>query len=249
MNNTVLLRAENISKTFGRSGRSSPVRALDDVSFELHRATVLGIVGESGSGKSTLARILCRLLSPDSGTITVDGNTVDHYSRTDFSRKIQMIFQDPFSSLNPKLSIGTQLKEAAGKQSVEAITHILTTVDLPATILESYPHQFSGGQRQRIAIARALLKHPSLIIADEPLSALDVTTQNQIIQIFLALKNEHNTSFIFISHDLAVTRAIADSIMIMKSGRIVEHGSTESIINAPQTAYTQQLLAAVPVMV
>ncbi|MCX5777984.1 MAG: ABC transporter ATP-binding protein [Elusimicrobia bacterium] len=241
--NTTILQAQRLYKTFNRT-----VKALDDVSIELSAGSVLGIVGESGSGKSTLARILCGMIACDTGTIEIDGKNIDAYPRKQLSEKVQMIFQDPFSSLNPKLTVGTQLREAAGYRADDAIGEILAKVELPPAIFASYPHQFSGGQRQRIAIARALLKHPAIIIADEPLSALDVTTQNQILKLFQSMKDEHQTTFIFISHDLAVTSALADNICIMKAGKIIESGTAEAIIYAPESPYTKELLAAVPTM-
>lgn len=239
----ILLRAEHVSKTY-----AGGVRALDDVSLSLARGEVLGIVGESGSGKSTLARILCGLMPPDDGTIEIDGVPLRHCPRGRRAGLVQMIFQDPFSSLNPRLSIRTQLAEAATGRPQGTIEHILAQVELPATVLEAYPHQFSGGQRQRIAIARALLRHPALIIADEPVSALDVTTQNQIIKLFQRMKDEHRTTFIFVSHDLAVASMIADRIAIMHNGHIVEEGETIAVTTTPRTDYGRRLLAAVPTL-
>lgn len=241
--NDLLLNAEHISKSYPGN-----VRALDDVSLKLARGEALGIVGESGSGKSTLARILCGLMTPDAGTVAIAGTSLRDCSRKRRAELVQMIFQDPFSSLNPRLSVRTQLTEAAAGRQAEDIERVLADVELPRAVLDAYPHQFSGGQRQRIAIARALLRHPALVIADEPVSALDVTTQSQIIRLFQRMKDEHLTTFIFISHDLAVTSMIADRIIIMQHGRIVEEGETIALTTAPRTDYARRLLAAVPTL-
>lgn len=239
----MLLHAVHISKTY-----AGGVRALNDVSLSLARGKVVGIVGESGSGKSTLARVLCGLLLPDAGTVEIAGTSLRACTRTQRAGLVQMIFQDPFSSLNPRLSVRTQLTEAADGRPPGDIEQTLAQVELPPAVLDAYPHQFSGGQRQRIAIARALLKRPALIIADEPVSALDVTTQNQIIRLFQHMKDEHLTTFLFISHDLAVTSMIADRIIIMQNGRIVEEGETLALTTTPRTDYARRLLAAVPTL-
>ncbi len=249
---TILL-IKNLTKIFSiDSGvflkKTGDIRALDNVSFELEEGRVLGIIGESGSGKTTLAKILCKLISPDSGEVLFSGRNIKEFSRQEFSSKIQMIFQDPFASLNPKLTIKTILSEAIDNNTDKhkKIIETLKTVNMPENILYSYPHQFSGGQRQRIAIARALLKNPRIIIADEPLSSLDTTIQSQILRLFIELKERFGLTFIFISHDIATTANFADYVIVMKNGRIVERGETRSIISAPQQDYTKRLMSAVP---
>lgn len=249
-----LLSVRNLIKSYPIEGgffrsRSGSVRALDNVSLSLEKGKVLGIVGESGSGKTTLGKVICRLLPRDSGEVLVDGKNIDDYSRREFSGKVQMVFQDPYASLNPKLSIGTILGEAAGgaAEAREAsIRDALLTVGLQENILRSYPHQFSGGQRQRIALARTLLKKPEIIIADEPLSALDLTIQNQLLELFTELRDKEEIAFVFISHDLAVTSGLADYLIVMQNGKIAEEGPADKVISAPESEYTKRLLAAVP---
>ena len=249
-----ILSVNNLNKEFRvETGfflrKTDTVRALDDVSFELESGKVLGIIGESGSGKTTLARVLCKLVSPDSGNILINGRNLNDYTRQELSRRIQLIFQDPFASLNPKLSVGTILSEAIDQKTdniAGLLRDILRTVGMPDDILHSYPHQFSGGQRQRIAIARALLKKPDIIIADEPLSSLDITLQSQILGLFKALKEKFGLTFIFISHDIVTTASFADYVIVMKNGKIMERGLTNRIIRFPENVYTRKLISAVP---
>lgn len=229
------------------------VKALDGVSVSVEKGKCLGILGESGSGKSTLARILCRLIEPDAGEVFIDGKNLRDYPRRDLAGKVQMVFQDPFASLNPKLTVGTALFEATadGTRDVRLskIEETLKMVGLPAGILRSYPHQFSGGQRQRIAIARALLRKPEILIADEPLSSLDISIQNQLLEVFERLRETHSLTIVFISHDIVVTANMADNVIVMRDGRIVEQGETKAVISSPEQEYTKKLLAAVPRMV
>lgn len=250
-----LLEVNGLSKTFslesGIFGREkASVRALDDVSLTLDEGKVLGVVGESGSGKSTLGRILCRLMPRDSGTVTLDGKDLDSYDARGLSEKIQLVFQDPFMSLNPRLSAGAALEEAAlqlpKKERSALAASTLAAVGLDEGAARFYPHQFSGGQRQRIAIARALIKRPKLIVADEPLSALDLTIQNQLLDLFAGLRKQYGTAFIFISHDITVTAEISDCIIVMQNGKIVESGPTASVMSSPAQDYTKRLLAAAP---
>jgi ABC-type microcin C transport system duplicated ATPase subunit YejF len=226
--------------------KSGEVRAIDNISIDLEEGKVLGIVGESGSGKTTLGKAICRLTSIDSGSINIDGKELCSYSRRELSGKVQMIFQDPFASLNPKLAIGTMLFEALDtdnkSKGTAIVSETLETVGLDKSILSSYPHQFSGGQRQRIAIARALIKKPKLIIADEPLSSLDISIQNQLLNIFLKLKNSHSISFVFISHDIVVTSNLADHVIVMKNGKVVEENNIQELIKNPKQEYTKNLV-------
>jgi len=249
-----LLKVTAVSKTFAVEGgmfrAAGAVRAVDSASLELAPGRAVGIVGESGSGKTTLGKMICRLLKRDAGEITIDGKNIDDYSRLELSHKVQMVFQDPFASLNPKLTIGTTLMEAAGHlnsaERRQKIESILQLVGLPAAVTSAYPHQFSGGQRQRIALARALIRQPKLIVADEPLSALDISIQNQLLNLFAQLKEELSISFLFISHDVIAASMLADRLLVMKEGKIVEEGITDKVIAAPQHPYTQRLLSAVP---
>lgn len=248
-----ILETKNLNKTFAVErgillSKTGSVRALDGVSFEVDEGKVLGVIGESGSGKTTLARVLCRLMEPDSGEILISGKNIGEYSRRELSHQVQMIFQDPFTSLNPKLTVGTILAEALDDRSDASnkIREILSTVGLPPDISTSYPHQFSGGQRQRIAIARSLLKNPRIIIADEPLSSLDVSVQSQILKLFRDLRAKLGLTFIFISHDISTTASFADYTIVMKNGRIVDRGETRDIISAPQDDYTKKLINSVP---
>jgi ABC-type microcin C transport system duplicated ATPase subunit YejF len=182
--------------------------------------------------------------------VAIEGRSLDSYAPLELASKIQMIFQDPFMSLNPKLSVGTMLTEAAfhlpKKERRELVNGTLRAVGLEESAAAQYPHQFSGGQRQRIAIARALIKRPKIIVADEPLSALDLTIQNQLLDLFAGLKKEFNVSFVFISHDLAVTGEISDYLIVMQNGKIVEKGTTAEVMSSPGQEYTKRLLAAVP---
>lgn len=253
-----ILKVDNISKSFSVEGgifkkKIGAVHALDGVSFELSTGTAIGIVGESGSGKSTLAKVICRRYAPDKGDIILDGKNLTLYSRYELADKVQMVFQDPFASLNPKLSIGTVLGECAHKSldnsaRTKLIIDTLRLVGMPSNILHDYPHQFSGGQRQRIAIARSLIRKPEILIADEPLSSLDISTQSQLLELFIKLKKELSLSFLFISHDIAAAGVISDSIIVMKEGKIVERGATREILSNAKNEYTKNLLSAVPRM-
>lgn len=250
-----ILETNNLNKTFKtytgffEAGHRS-VTALKDVSISLEEGRCAAIIGESGSGKTTLGRVICRLTEPDSGSVIIDGKNSSDHTPLEFSEKIQMIFQDPFASLDPKLSIGTMLGEAVSSGGetgkVEKIETMLETVGLPRSIKNDYPHQFSGGQRQRIAIARALLKNPKIIIADEPLSALDISIQNQLLRLFIKLKEEQKISFVLISHDINTAALLADEFFVMHNGEIVEKGVPNDIISSPREAYTKRLIAAIP---
>ncbi len=255
-----LLSIERVSKTYGGAalvGRSHPVKALDDVSLKVAAGTIHGIVGESGSGKSTLARIVMALDRPSAGHVLLDGNDLHSMPprplRT-LRRDFQMIFQDPYSSLDPRQRIGRIVAEPlhvlSPKLSRTAVTSrvadVLTSVGLSPDDAKRHPHAFSGGQRQRIAIARALATKPKLIVADEAVSALDLSVQAQILNLLMDLRDDFGVTILFIGHDLSVVEAIADTVSVMQRGRIVETGAAAEIFKCPTHAYTQSLIEAVP---
>jgi oligopeptide transport system ATP-binding protein len=234
----------------------STQKAVDDVSLTIRRGEILGVVGESGSGKSTLGRTIMRLVEAHSGTVLLEGKNLLKLSETDLKnarRHFQMIFQDPYASLNPRMTIFDTLAEpllvhglATRKTVLEQVNHLMDDVGLDRQSIRKYPHEFSGGQRQRIAIARAIAVKPKLIIADEPVSALDVTIRAQILKLLLELTQKHQLTMLFISHDMSVVRYLCDRVLVMKNGRLVEEGETEALFAAPKEPYTQQLLAAIP---
>ena len=254
-----ILSVKNISKIYessgGGFGRKNKVSALDGVSFNLAQGETLGIVGESGCGKSTLGRIISRLDSPTSGEIIYKGNDIAKQSLAamrPLRKEIQFIFQDPYASLNPRRQIGAIIEEpmrihGVSKDERRARAHeLLEKVGLDKNSYEKYPHEFSGGQRQRVVIARALTLKPELIIADEPVSALDVSIQAQVLNLFKELQDEMKLTYVFVAHDLGVVRHISDRIAVMYLGKIVELGSVEEIYNNPQHPYTKALLSANP---
>jgi ABC-type glutathione transport system ATPase component len=260
-----LLRLEGLSKTFAlrrtvgeRVGRSQvePTRAVDDISFTLHHGEILGLAGESGSGKTTLARCIILLIEPDAGTIELDGidvRTARGRKLRELRRRMQMVFQDPYSSLNPRMSVGAAILEAGRvhhQPGSEAggpfVARLLDLVRLPATAASRHPSELSGGQRQRIAVARALAVGPQILIADEAVSALDVSIQTQLLNLFLDLRDELGLAVLFVAHQLSVIAEVADRVAVMHHGEIVEIGPTAEVFRAPQAAYTQTLLAAHP---
>lgn len=254
-----ILRVNNVSRIYetsgGGFGRKNRVSALDGVSFNLVQGETLGIVGESGCGKSTLGRIISRLDTPTSGEIIYKGNDIAKKSLAamrPLRKEIQFIFQDPYASLNPRRQIGAIIEEpmrihGVSKDERRARAHeLLEKVGLDKNSYEKYPHEFSGGQRQRVVIARALTLKPELIIADEPVSALDVSIQAQVLNLFKELQDEMKLTYIFVAHDLGVVRHISDRIAVMYLGKIVELGSVEEIYNNPQHPYTKALLSANP---
>ncbi|WP_082430814.1 ABC transporter ATP-binding protein [Novosphingobium sp. KN65.2] len=254
-----LLQVEGLMKTYrtarGLFQRPRVVKAVNDVSFELAHGRTLGIVGESGSGKSSLGRVLIKLLDNDGGTILFEGRDIAALSEREFRplrAQVQMIFQDPFASLNPRATIGHSLtvgpiahgmsRDAARTDAMALLEH----VGLDPGAYDRYPHEFSGGQRQRVGIARALMFKPKLLIADEAVSALDVSIQAQILQLLDQIQKETGVAMIFITHDLRVASQICDEIAVMQKGRIVEHGPPSHIFMAPQADYTRELVAAIP---
>lgn len=255
-----ILEVRDLYKTY-RLPRRQELKAVDGVSFSVHSGEVLGIVGESGCGKSSLGRCLLRLTPATSGQIVFEGRDITHLpERTlrPLRQRMQMVFQDSYASLNPRRRIGDLLAEplkvhpdAKGrKRSSAEITarlhELMQLVNLPTTALARYPHEFSGGQRQRINIARALALSPRLIIADEPVSALDVSVQAQIINLFADLQKQLGLTYIFVAHDLAVVRQISNRVAVMYLGRIVEIGDTDSVLHTPAHPYTAALTAAIP---
>ena len=251
-----LIRIENMRTWFTPTAGAEPVKAVDDVSLDIHRGEVLGLVGESGSGKSTLGRSILRLVPMTGGQISFDGielSALQGRSLKQFRHRMQMIFQDPYASLNPRMTVYDTLAEPlllhglVNKAGLEqAIRELMDNVGLARAFVRKYPHEFSGGQRQRIAIGRALATRPEFIVADEPVSALDVTIQAQILDLLADLTKEYGLTMLFISHDLAVIRQIADRIAVMYHGKLVEEGSTAQVFESPQQDYTRSLLAAIP---
>ncbi len=248
-----ILSVLGLNKTYGQKGRS--VAALKDVTLALRPGSTLGVVGESGSGKSTLARCIVRLLEADSGAIEVDGADVRAMKRVDLRRnagRVQMVFQDPYASLNPRRKVGDVVAQGpllhGGKRSdVRArVRELFQLVGLDPAAMDRYPHEFSGGQCQRIGLARALAMNPSILIADEPVSALDVSVQAQVLKLIADIQHKLGLSVIFITHDLRVAAQICDRVAIMKDGEVVEEGLAADVLVSPQHAYSQALISAVP---
>ncbi len=241
-----------------RLGTTDYVKAVDGVSFEVRRGEVFGIVGESGCGKSTLGRGICKLEKPTGGKVILDGEDISGYNDRQMRpvrKKVQMVFQDPYASLNPRMSVFDIIAEPLmihnlakdKKEMEEKVLKLLRKVGLDDYHANRYPHEFSGGQRQRIGIARALAVQPSLIIADEPVSALDVSIQAQVLNLMNQLKKDFNLTYIFVAHDLSVVEHISDRVGVMYLGNFVEVGNKESLYTSPLHPYTQALLSAVPV--
>ena len=233
------------------------VRAVDGVSFAIPRGQTLGLVGESGSGKSTACRTVLQLIAPSSGSVRFEGGEIAGLSRRQMRplrRQMQMIFQDPYASLNPRKRIGQivgdplrRQKVASGKELRKRVQELLERVGLGAEHYDRFPHEFSGGQRQRIGIARAIALKPKLIVADEPVSALDVSIQAQIVNLLDDLQDELGLTYLFVAHDIGVVRHISDRIAVMHDGKIVEQGTADQVCEQPSHDYTKKLLAAVPI--
>ena len=260
--NDFILEVNNLKKYFpiekNLLGKPTKfLKAVEDVSFKLERGTTIGVVGESGCGKTTLGRTILKLYESDGGEIIFEGKDITHLSKKQmqqFRTEMQLIFQDPYSSLSPRMTIGNIISEAVKVHNIvpkeevtDYVIDIMKKCGLQPHYYDRYPHEFSGGQRQRICIARALAVKPKLVICDEPVSALDVSIQAQIINLLKELQIKENLTYIFISHDLSVVKYITDQIMVMYLGNVMEHGDTNDIFDNPLHPYTQALFSAVPV--
>jgi peptide/nickel transport system ATP-binding protein len=254
----VVLEAHALGKVYRERsffGRAREVAAAENVTLTLRKGRTLGIVGESGSGKSTVARCIVRLIDPTAGGIRLGGCEISDLSRRllqPHRKKIQIVFQDPYRSLNPRVTVGETIAEGPinyGVARAEALAkaqELLDLVDLPADSISRYPHQFSGGQRQRIAIARALALDPDVLVADEAVSALDVSVQAQVLELLHEIQSRLGVALLFITHDLRVAAQICDDVAVMQKGRIVEQGPAAQVLTNPQTPYTRALLDAAP---
>ena len=255
----VILKAEDLKKYFKIKGRKV-VKAVDGVSIEVERGKTLGLVGESGCGKSTLGRTLIRIYEPTEGKITLNGKDISGKStkrfRQDLARSIQMIFQDPYACLSPRMTVSQLISEGWGlnhaihmsaEEKRDRVIELLETVGLNEEHANRFPHEFSGGQRQRIGIARALSMSPELIICDEPISALDVSIQAQVMNLLLKLQQDKGLSYIFIAHDLSMVRYISDTVAVMYLGSIMEYATNKELYENPQHPYTKALFSAIPV--
>jgi ABC-type oligopeptide transport system ATPase subunit len=256
-----LVTVEHLVKEFGGTSlfrRTAPMRAVDDVSFTIERGEMFGLVGESGSGKTTTGRCLLRLIEPTSGRVTFDGRDVLALGARDLRaarRNFQIVFQDPYSSLNPRMRVGAIVEEPliihriGTKADRDArVRELFELVGLSAEQRSRYPHEFSGGQRQRIGLARALALNPSFIVLDEPVSALDVSVQAQVVNLLLDLQQKLSLTYLFIAHDLRLVRRVCTRVAVMYRGKIVEAGRTEDLFERPSHGYTKALLSAIPQM-
>jgi oligopeptide transport system ATP-binding protein len=254
-----LARLTDLRKEY-RNGGGAPFVAVDDVSLDIRPGETLAIVGESGSGKTTLTRLLLGLVAPTAGSVEIGGKDIARLDRAGWSavrREMQVVFQDPYSSMNPRMRVGdivaeplvTHRKETRGRRGREArtarVAELLTSVGLDPSAAGRYPHEFSGGQRQRISIARALALRPRLVVLDEPTSALDVSVQAQVLDLLERLQRELGTAYVFVSHNLAVVRQIADRVAVLRSGALVELAGTAELFDSPREPYTRALLDAV----
>jgi ABC-type oligopeptide transport system ATPase subunit len=257
-----LIRVENLTKHFPRKsgmwgGAAGVVRAVEDISFDIAAGETLGLVGESGSGKSTTGRLMLRLIEPTAGRCFYHGRdllTLPKNEMRDLRRELQIVFQDPYGAFNPRMTVSSIIGEALQLRGIKSraerdreVARYLEMVQMPTNILARYPHEFSGGQRQRISIARALAVDPKFIVADEPVSALDVSTQAEIVNLLLDLQQRLHLTMLFISHDLSVVRVVCDRIAVMFGGRILELADGPALFANPLQPYTRELLAAVPV--
>lgn len=252
----ILLEAKNLTKDFPLKNKKS-VHAVSDVSLQIYKGETLALVGESGCGKSTLGRALIHLLKPTSGEVYFEGTALGGLSEKEFAayrRRMQLIFQDPYASLDPRMTVRDIVAEPlktyklckTAEETTEAVLELLRAVGIPEEFLYRYPHQFSGGQRQRIGIARAIALDPALIVCDEPVSALDVSVQNQILNLLKKLQHERGLTYLFISHDLSVVHFIADRVCVMFLGKLCEVGNTNEVYAEPIHPYTRFLVNAIP---
>ena len=253
---TALLDVSNLSKHYPARDGNGLVKAVNDVSFSLEAGRTLGIVGESGCGKSTLARLILRLIEPTAGEILFNGENLVGLASAALRRRrrdIQIVFQDPYASLDPRMNVAAIISEpldihgiGAGAERKAKVSELLDLVGLDPTAAAKYPHEFSGGQRQRIGIARAIALEPRLVVLDEPVSALDVSIQSQILNLLIDLKKRLGLSYIFISHDLSVVEHVSDHVAVMYLGQIVEYGKAAQVLRAPLHPYSQALVSAIP---
>jgi len=243
----MLISVKNLTKNYKTESGKISVSALKDISFEIEKGKVLGIIGESGSGKTTLVKILSRLEKYDCGIVEINGKDISLFRKKEFASAVQMIFQNPYASFNPKLTVGYSLSEALEKDcknKKELISAKLTLVGISDDVFNKYPHQFSGGQRQRLAIARALLKEPEILIADEPFASLDAVSQKNITDIFIKIKENKKTNIVFITHDISSAFEISDRLLILKNGNIVKYGTIDDVKNDRTNDYVNELIEA-----
>ena len=253
---TTLLEVKNLSKHYPARDGNGLVKAVKDVSLSLEAGRTLGIVGESGCGKSTLARLVLRLIEPTDGAILFEGENLVGLPSAELRRRrrdIQIVFQDPYASLNPRMNVATIISEPLDIHGIGTrderkakVLSLMGLVGLDRNAASKYPHEFSGGQRQRIGIARAIALEPKLVVLDEPVSALDVSIQSQILNLLIDLRQRLGLSYIFISHDLSVIRLVSDDVAVMYLGQIVEYGKAEQVLGLPSHPYTQALVSAIP---
>ena len=256
INTSEFISIENLTKTFHTN--AGDVQAVNDVSFTLRKGSIVGLVGESGSGKTTLGRCILRLIEPSSGSVNLEGENLlklNNSKLREMRKRMQIIFQDPFSSLNPRMRVQDIIAEGIKvhnklirkKERLLRVAELMEEVGLQAEQMSRYPHEFSGGQRQRVGIARALAVNPEFIVADESVSALDVSVQAQILNLMLSLRDKHNLTILFIAHDLSVVEYLCDEVVVLYLGKIVEWGNAKEVYSNPQHPYTRALLSAVPI--
>ena len=256
INTSEFISIENLTKTFHTNAGN--VQAVNDVSFILRKGSIVGLVGESGSGKTTLGRCILRLIEPSSGSVNLEGTNLLKLNNSKLRamrKRMQIIFQDPFSSLNPRMRVQDIIAEGikvhdkliSKKDRLIRVAELMEEVGLQAEQMSRYPHEFSGGQRQRVGIARALAVNPEFIVADESVSALDVSVQAQILNLMLSLRDKHNLTILFIAHDLSVVEYLCDEVVVLYLGKIVESGNAKEVYSNPQHPYTRALLSAVPI--
>ena len=251
-----IITVDHLTKEFKLPRKKEMFKAVDDVSFSIKKGTTLAIVGESGSGKSTVANMVLKLLEPTAGTVTYDGKDISGFKGKellDFRRHVQPVFQNPYGSLDPMYSIYRSIEEPLRihgigdkKSRAKRVRELIDMVELPESVMSRYPNELSGGQRQRIAIARAMALDPDVIVCDEAVSALDVLVQDQVLRLLNDLQAEKGLSYLFITHDLAVVRQIADEVVVMQHGKLVEHATTDEVFDHPKKQYTRDLLDAIP---